>query len=179
MSGLLAGRWPAVVESYDQGSRTCVITVPGVTDGAESGLVAEIEYPIGDKSRHGTLTEIEILPNDLVWIEFIQGDPRFPIITGARNPTKGNSVDWRRWHHANVEILADKQMRLIAGESLLLQVGGTTITLTPEQLALAAAAIAAKGPVTQTGGDMTSDGISAQKHTHIEKGDGKPVGPPQ
>ena len=166
MSGLLAGRWPAVVTSYDPGSRTCVINVPGVTEGAESGLNAEIEYPIGDKSRQGTPTEIEILPNDPVWIEFIQGDPRFPIITGARNPTQGNSVDWRRWHHANVEILADKQIRLIAGESLLLQVGGTTITLTPEQLAMAAAAIAAKGPVTQTGGDMTSDGVSVQLHKH-------------
>ncbi|MCY1184902.1 hypothetical protein D9M73_256330 [compost metagenome] len=77
------------------------------------------------------MTEIEILPGDLVWVEFIQGDPRYPLITGWRNPTQGNSKGWRRWHHANIEQLASQQMRLIAGESILLQVGGSTITLTP------------------------------------------------
>ena len=133
-SGLLTGKWPAVIISYDADSRTCVVSIPGQTDGAESGLVAEIEYPIGDKSRHATMTEIEILPGDKVWVEFIQGDPRYPLITGWRNPTRGNSKDWRRWHHANVEILADRQMRLIAGEKILLQVGNSNITITPEAI---------------------------------------------
>lgn len=139
--GLLTGKWPAVVNSYDQDSRTCKITIPGQTDGAEGSLIAEIEYPIGDKSRHATMTEIEILPGDLVWVEFIQGDPRYPLITGWRNPTVGNSKDWRRWHHANIELLADGQMRLIAGESILLQVGGTTITLTPSDIVALAGTI--------------------------------------
>ncbi len=129
-SGLLAGKWPAVVSSYDPDSRTCAISIPGQTDGAEAQLIAEIEYPIGDKSRSATMTEIEILPGDLVWVEFIQGDPRYPLITGWRNPTRGNSKNWRRWHHANIELLADQQMRLVAGKSILLQVGGSTITLT-------------------------------------------------
>ncbi|PAU79237.1 MULTISPECIES: hypothetical protein [Halomonas] len=141
-SGLLAGKWPAVVDSYEADTRTCVVSIPGITDGAETGLVAEIEYPVGDKSRHETMTEIEILPGDLVWVEFIQGDPRFPLITGWRNPTTGNSAGWRRWHHANMQLLTDSEMRLhsgglvhvSAGDSITLQVGGSTITLTPDDI---------------------------------------------
>lgn len=165
-SGLLAGKWPAVVNSYDPDSRTCAISIPGQTDGAEAQLIAEIEYPIGDKSRSATMTEIEILPGDLVWVEFIQGDPRYPLITGWRNPTRGNSSGWRRWHHANIELLAEAQMRLIADESILLQVGGTAILLTAADIASIAAAHSIKGPVAQTGGDMTSDGVSVQSHQH-------------
>ncbi|WP_348686700.1 hypothetical protein [uncultured Cobetia sp.] len=138
-SGLLAGKWPALVTAYDAGSRTCEVSIPGITDGAEGGLIAEIEYPIGDKSRHETMTEIEILVGDKVWVEFIQGDPRYPLITGWRNPTVGNSVGWRRWHHANMQMLTDAEMRLNSGglvhvsakDSITLQVGSSTITLTP------------------------------------------------
>lgn len=139
MSGLLFGKFPAVVTGYDPETRKCFISMTGQTDGGEDQLEAEIEYPIGDKSRHGTQTEIEILVGDLVWIEFIQGDPRAPLITGWRNPTAGNSTDWRRWHHKNVQILADDEMRLEsgrvvhieAGDSILIKVGGSTIKLTP------------------------------------------------
>jgi len=147
-SGLLAGKWPAVVDSYDPASRTCEVSIPGQTDG-QGKLVAEIEYPIGDKSRHATQTEIEILPGDLVWLEFIQGDPRYPLITGWRNPTQGNSQGCRRWHHQNIELLANQQMKLIAGEALLLdagskitlQVGGSTLTLTGSDITLLASKI--------------------------------------
>lgn len=182
-SGLLAGKWPAVIARYDADTRTCAITIPGQTDGAEGELIAEIEYPIGDKSRHATMTEIEILPGDPVWVEFIQGDPRFPLITGWRNPVIGNSKDWRRWHHANIELLADKQMRLIAGESILLQVGGTSITLTAGEIASIAAAhtvkgaVSIEGAVTQTGGDITSDGYGLQAHHHITGTPGLPTSP--
>lgn len=127
-SGRLAGKWPAVVQSYDGGSRTCVVSIPGVTDGAEEGLVAEIEYPIGDKSSRDPQTEIEILAGDLVWIEFIQGDPRYPLITGWRNPGGGNAVGTRRWHHPAVEVLADGRIRL--------QVGPSSIELTPSGIVL-------------------------------------------
>lgn len=148
-SGLLTGKWPAVVVSYDQDSRTCAVSIPGQTDGAESALIAEIEYPIGDKSRHATMTEIEILPGDLVWVEFIQGDPRFPLITGWRNPTVGNSKDWRRWHHANIELLIDGQMRTLsqgtiyeeAKTSITLKVGGSTLIMDGSSITLKAGKI--------------------------------------
>lgn len=148
-SGLLAGKWPAVIARYDPDSRTCVITIPGQTDGAEGELIAEIEYPIGDKSRHATMTEIEILPGDLVWVEFIQGDPRYPLITGWRNPTIGNSKDWRRWHHANIELLIDSEMRTVsqgtiyeeAKTSITLKVGGSTLVMDGSSITLTSGTI--------------------------------------
>lgn len=122
--GLMPGRYPAIVRSYNQARRTCRVEIPGLTDGADVLPEAEIEYPIGDKSRAGAnTTEIEITPGDTVWVAFIGGDPRYPIITGYRNPQSGNSADWRRWHHANIELIADAEMRLV--------VGGTSVVITP------------------------------------------------
>ena len=71
-------------------------------------------------------------------VEFIQGDPRAPLITGWRNPIVGNSLGWRRWHHKNVQILADDDMRLDSGKTIhieagtyiQLKVGGSTIKIT-------------------------------------------------
>jgi len=127
--GLMPGRYPAVVKSYNQARRTCRIEIPGLTDGGDVLPEAEVEYPIGDKSRSGHFeTEIEILPGDTVWIAFIGGDPRYPIITGWRNPQTGNSADWRRWHHKNVEILADGTLRLAVGPSeIVMTPAGVTI----------------------------------------------------
>lgn len=122
--GLMPGRYPAIVKTYNQARRTCRIEIPGLTDGGDVLPEAEIEYPIGDKSRAGAnTTEIEITPGDTVWVAFIGGDPRYPIITGYRNPQSGNSADWRRWHHANIELIADAEMRLV--------VGGTSVVITP------------------------------------------------
>jgi len=127
--GFMPGRYPAIVRSYDQARRTCRIEIPGLTDGGDVLPEAEVEYPIGDKSRSGQFeTEIEILPGDTVWIAFIGGDPRYPIITGWRNPQTGNSGDWRRWHHKNVEILADGTLRLAVGPSeIVMTPAGVTI----------------------------------------------------
>ena len=60
--GLMQGRYPAIVRSYDQARRTCRVEIPGLTDGADTLPEAEIEYPVGDT----------------VWIAFIGGDPRYP-----------------------------------------------------------------------------------------------------
>ena len=138
MSGLLYGKWPAIVTAYNAVTRECHIAIEGQTNGGEDHLLAEIEYPIGDKSRHATMTEIEILVGDMVWVEFIQGDPRAPLITGWRNPIVGNSLGWRRWHHKNVQTLADDDMRLDSGKTIhieagtyiQLKVGGSTIKIT-------------------------------------------------
>ena len=122
--GLMPGRYPAIVKTYSQARRTCRVEIPGLTDGGDVLPEAEIEYPIGDKSRAGAnTTEIEITPGDTVWVAFIGGDPRYPIITGYRNPQSGNSADWRRWHHVNIELIADAEMRLV--------VGGTSVVITP------------------------------------------------
>ena len=117
--GNYSGRWPGVVKEYDAARRMCRVEIPGMTDGAELYPWAEIEYPIGDKSLHGDhASEIEILPEDAVWIAFIGGDSRYPIITGYRNARAGNSTDWRLWHHANVKIKADDKVQVESGGAM-------------------------------------------------------------
>lgn len=113
----------------------------------------KFEYNAVDKAAHGQYpTEIEILPGDTVWIAFIGGDPRYPIITGSRNPQAGNSVDWRRYHHKNYELICDQIIRLLVGNSvfqlnpdtitgsttqaLTLTIGSTSVSLTPNGLNL-------------------------------------------
>jgi len=130
--GAMPGRYPAIVKTYDPARRTCRVEIPGLTDGGDVLPEAELEYPIGEKSRAGAnATEIEVLPGDTVWVAFIGGDSRYPIITGWRNPMAGSSTGWRRFHHANVELLAEAVMRLIAGGDVLLQAGGTLTIKAP------------------------------------------------
>ena len=125
--GTMPGRYPAVVKSYAKNRRTCRIEIRGLTDGADVLPEAEIEYPIGDKSITGShATEIEMLAGDTVCIAFICGDPRYPIITGYRNPQSGNSIDWRRFHHANIEMTADGTLKLNAST---LEINATTVTI--------------------------------------------------
>lgn len=59
-----------------------------------------------------------------------------------------------------VEAVGDASFK--AGGDMTIEAAGT--------LTLKANAITIEGPVEQTGGDMTSDGISAQKHKHTETG---------
>jgi hypothetical protein len=168
--------YPGVVRSVDRGRREIRVEIPPLTDGASIWPLAEINYPIGDDSKD---TEIRIVEGLPVNVSFHNGDPRYPVIMGYRNPHIGNEVGWRRWNHDNIEWNADKVVNINAGESINLVVGGTSIKLTSGAIKAIAQAVGIQGPVTQTGGDMTSDSISVQTHTHIEQGDGKAVSKPQ
>jgi len=162
--GLLAGRYPAIIDSVDQVQRLCRIRIPGLTDHADCLPLAEIEYPIGEKSRHKQYaTEIEILPGDPVWVAFIGGDARYPIITGSRNPQAGNQCHWRRWHHTNIGLLADQQLQLHA----------PTVTITASTLTINAAQTICSGNLTVegnldvTGGTVTHGGKTiGNNHMH-------------
>lgn len=146
--GSLPGRFPAIVRSYDQARRTCRIEIPGLTDGADVFPEAEIEYAIGDKSAHASYpTEVEILPGDAVWISFIGGDPRYPIITGYRNPQAGNSVDWRRVHHKNIEALADVTIHIQSGDLIKCDSGNSIETTSGKTIT-----VSAGSTITLTGG---------------------------
>lgn len=140
MSGL-TGKWPAIVRELDRPSRKYRVEIPGLTDGADVLPLAEIAYPIGDKSEH---TEIRVLPGDRVWVEFERGDARYPLITAWRTKQTGNVVNFRRWHHENIETDADQTQkhttgttyRVEAGESITLIVGGSSIVINGSSITL-------------------------------------------
>lgn len=125
-------KYPAVVMSYDANTRLAKIKLEPLDDGADTQLEAELCYPLGDKSN----TAIEILENDPVWVEFEQGDPRYPIIVGNRNKRTGNDDLTRRYHHhGNFEILADNIIKIkgnvkVIIESETVEVIATTVNVT-------------------------------------------------
>jgi len=176
---------PGFVESYDAQTRLCRVRIPGVTDGAEVMPLAMLSYPIGDKSEH---TELRILAGDRVWLDFVNGDPRFPIITGFRPKETDNAIDWRRWHHKNIELQADSDVRVIAtGGGVLIQAGQTitlqapsitldgntncTGTLTVQQVLTYLAGITGTGAATSNGKDVGSS------HHHVNDSRGDSQGP--
>lgn len=125
-------KYPAVVMSYDADTRLAKIKLEPLDDGADTQLEAELCYPLGDKSN----TAIEVLAGDFVWVEFEQGDPRYPIIVGYRNKRTGNDDLTRRYHHhGNFEILADNIIKIkgnvkVIVESATVEVIATTVNVT-------------------------------------------------
>lgn len=120
------GKWPAEIDSIDREARTVRVRIPGVTDGAQEMPIAQLCYPMGDKSEH---TEIRILEGDRVWVEFERFDPRYPIIVGFRPRNVENGTGWRRFHHDNIELDADGEVLIKAGSKITLKVGGSTIVI--------------------------------------------------
>lgn len=170
--------YPAIIRSYDAPRRRVRIEMVGMTDGDKLLPEAELMYNLGDKSHH---TEIEIKAGDTVWIDFLANDSRYPIIMGYRNPEVGNDVQWRRWHHANIELHADGTM-ILKGNHLQIQfntIETTGITthnshITNKALVSLNAgmnngeggAVICTGGFNINNGDVNADGISLKTHTH-------------
>lgn len=135
--------YPAIVREYDREARQCRVEIPGLTDGAEALPLAECLQPLGDRT---TQNEIRIVAGDEVFIQFLQGDQRFPIIVGFRAKNTGNSVGTRHFEQDNINTEADQTQTHTAGttytieadESILLKVGGSTIEITPESVTIQA-----------------------------------------
>lgn len=147
---------PGIVRSYDPQARTCRVEIPGMTDGAEQLPEAEINQAPGDKSEH---TEIRIIPGDRVWLAFINGDPRFPVIMGFRAKQTGNEVGTRRWHHENIETDADATQKHTAGESFTIQVGDTTILVEPDKVTITTPQLLVDAPQSVFTGAVTVQGL--------------------
>ncbi len=119
-------RVPAFIQTVDRARREIRVRIPGQTDGTTVYPLAEIEYPVGDRSID---TEIRLVPGASIWIDYINNDPRYPIITGFRTPHVGNVVGWRRWSMDNFESTADNQYLVHAGTKIQLNVGETEIII--------------------------------------------------
>jgi phage baseplate assembly protein gpV len=153
----LSGRYPGIVRSYDAASRTCRVEIEGITNGADSLPLAEIEPPIGSRSKGNHATDIEILEGDTVWLSFIKGDPRYPIITGYRNPQSGNATGRLSFHQTNVTIAADTEL-VLSGASIKIN-GDVEIT----------------GKVKISGSELTHNGKDVgehHKHDSVQSGSG-------
>lgn len=120
--------YPAIVRSYDAVRRMVRVEIPGITDGGDVLPEAELLSSIGDKSEH---TEVRILAGDRVWVSFAMGDPRYPVIMGYRPKQTGNNLDWRRWHHKNIELDADDDVHVKA-KRLIVDASVEVIVNTPK-----------------------------------------------
>lgn len=114
-------RKAAIIRGYNAQTRRVKVEILGLTDGSEEFPEAELEYPLGDDT---TETEIRLMP--LVWVDFINDDMRYPIVTGNRCKNAGNDTDWRRFKHENIQLEAFQDMVLTVGNNLEITVQGTT-----------------------------------------------------
>jgi len=114
-------RKAAIIRGYNAQTRRVKVEILGLTEGAEEFPEAELEYPLGDDT---TETEIRLRP--LVWVDFINDDMRYPIVTGNRCKNAGNDTEWRRFKHENIQLEAFQDMVLTVGNNLEITVQGTT-----------------------------------------------------
>lgn len=188
----LVGKWPAIVAEWDRERRECRVEIPGLTDGAEVLPLAEIAYPIGDKSEH---TEIWIEVGDRVWVEFMRGDARYPVLTHFRPKQVGNQQLWRRfehenhereafdgdiWDHATQDIRTEagrnetKQVgevyRLTAGTKIELIVGGTKVELTDGLAKVTTQQFTVQSPQSTFTGNVTIQGNQVTQGTTTAQG---------
>ena len=172
---------PGFVESYDAATRRARVRIPGVTDGAEKFPEAELCYPLGDKSEH---TEIRVQAGDRVWLDFVNGDARFPIVTGFRPKSSDNALQWRRWHSENIELQADNDIKIFATGGKIEVLSNGQTKLTASEVLIVAPVIKLQGPVQAlqglaVTGTLTNNGVNVgSTHRHTELGDGNAVSAP-
>ena len=114
-------RKAAIIRGYNAQTRRVKVEILGLTDGSEELPEAELEYPLGDDT---TETEIRLRP--LVWVDFINDDMRYPIVTGNRCKNAGNDTEWRRFKHENIQLEAFNDLVLTVGNNLEITVQGAT-----------------------------------------------------
>ncbi len=190
--------YPAVIKEYDAKRRKVRIEMVGMTDGDTLLPESDLMYSLGDKSKH---TEIEILTGDMVWVDFLANDPRYPIIVGYRSPEVGNVVNWRKWHHSNIELAVDDEL-VLKGKNLKIEfetINTTGITINNSQVTNkspvineqvvsmnngikndAGGSVLCSGGLNIQNGDVDVDGVKFKEHIHsgVRSG-GDKIGTPE
>lgn len=161
---------PATITSYDAATRSCRVSIPGVTDGAEVMPLAMMLYGIGEKSAH---TDVRILAGDLVWVAFVNGDDRYPVIIGYRTKESSNAIDVRRLHHKNIELTADTDMILEATDNQVTIKAGTKVRIeAPEVEVVATTKASVTAPVVtvdaSTSATVTSPSVTVNASATAE-----------
>jgi hypothetical protein len=179
---LLPGLYPGEVVSYDPDARSCRVRIEGITDGSDTLPEAVFNNALGDNAA---TTETRILAGDTVWLMFEAGDPRFPIIMGYRTPRVANTSGWRRWQHANMQLIAEGTMLLTVGSTQvsvtdgLVAVTGADVTmdqdLTVTGRIVSHADITAAGNVADAGGAKTMSGMRDVFNAHRHPGTDEPT----
>ncbi|NDY89700.1 hypothetical protein [Ideonella livida] len=125
-------RWtPGEIASVDQVRRVVRVRIPGITDGAEVYPEADLCYPLGERPD---LSEIRLMPGDPVWLDFVRGNPKYPVVIGYRCPQAGNAQGVRRVQHDQIEMKADSALLVEAVGGGLLIKAGTRIKLAAPNL---------------------------------------------
>ena len=123
IGAVMNGFKKAKILSYDAQNRTAKIHIPGLTDGASTGLTATVADPVGDSDKD---TEREILEGEDVYIFFENNEQSRPVIAFYSSHSKGAVVDTRRIRQENIELLA-RSKATIEAPSIELK-GETKIT---------------------------------------------------
>lgn len=183
---------PAIIEAYEPASRLYRISIPGKTDGSQVLPQAEAMMSLGDQS---TETECRIKLKSPVWVQAINGDPRYFLIVGYRQLGAGNVIGLRYWEQDKFKIKADTRIDLEAGSEIKLKVGATTMTMTASSIIFdtpqgtftqkldvmglfsylaglagsggaGGASAQIQGGIVNTGGTISSNGVVLDSHRH-------------
>lgn len=117
---------PGFIHSYDGDTRRARVEIPGITDGCEVFPEADFVYSIGFRTED---TELRILPGDRVWLDFVNGDHRYPMIIGYRTLGSDNLTETIRIRQTNIELIADENVLIKATAGGMLIQAGTGLTI--------------------------------------------------
>lgn len=172
-------RKAAIIRGYNAQTRRVKVEILGLTDGSEEFPEAELEYPLGDDT---TETEIRLMP--LVWVDFINDDMRYPIVTGNRCKNAGNDTEWRRFKHENIQLEAFNDLVLTVGNNLeitvqgatnlsgtgdvtiesgttvLVKAGGSTVSITDSNVTIESTAVDINAATTTVNGGLIVQGLT-------------------
>ncbi len=124
MNKSYSGFFPATILKYNPNERTARVSIPTVTDGADSGITATFAYPVGHDDKD---TEIQILEGAECYVFFLQGDVHSPVIFSYRSHGTGAVVDVRRIRQENIELLAKANINIETEDTITLKAGTVII----------------------------------------------------